>query len=318
MDYKFLILLALLFFIIMFFKHEFDIINKNINNKHHETMLSLNNNSKSLGSKMQNDIGVCIGKIKSLNCDYIEQVRKMNDYGSQPITNMSNNYTDSETLDGKKNAINYLSDTHDNQHNKTNFVIEFKQDELISPSKLSDHENLSKSEKSIDSRRSIKLSKTNNFDKLNESIKHTELVESVKSAKFAKSDKSIELSELSKSLELSESAESSKSSSELYCTTESSTSGDVVELNDESSNSEKSDVKNDDNHSVKTSETTDLQNLTLSSLGPSSKYTAETIKKMAVNLSIPITMAVGGKRVVLKKNELYDRIKLYLEKKEKI
>ena len=52
-------------------------------------------------------------KIKSLNYDLIEQVRKMNDYGSQHITNVSNGYTETNQDNDNKGNISYLTDAND-------------------------------------------------------------------------------------------------------------------------------------------------------------------------------------------------------------
>ena len=47
-------------------------------------------------NKIHNNINFCISKIKDNNNECIHQVRKINEIGSQHITNMSNYYTDSD------------------------------------------------------------------------------------------------------------------------------------------------------------------------------------------------------------------------------
>ena len=89
MDYQFIILLIVLLGLVLFFVKELENIKKEVDEKSTQIIQCVENNSKSIKGKIQADINVCVNKIKSINGEYIEQVRKMNDYGSQPITNMS-------------------------------------------------------------------------------------------------------------------------------------------------------------------------------------------------------------------------------------
>jgi len=110
MDYKFITILIVLLGIVLFLMKEWDNVKKNIDDKMNQIVTCIDDNSKMLKNKMQADLTVCVGKIKTINGEYIERVRKMNEYGSQPITNISNNYTDTDSHDNKENNIQYLSD----------------------------------------------------------------------------------------------------------------------------------------------------------------------------------------------------------------
>ena len=109
MDYKFIILLIVMVLFVLFILSKLDSIEAGLCSQIIQLTASVDNNSKSLKYKFQSDLSGCVNKIKALNGEYIAQVRRMNTYGSQPITNISNHYTDSET-DKNNNPINYLSD----------------------------------------------------------------------------------------------------------------------------------------------------------------------------------------------------------------
>jgi hypothetical protein len=108
MDYKFLILVALLLIIFAYLFKETETSKRDIETKFFELNENIENNSKTLRTKFQADLSACTNKIKTYNADFISQARKITFLNAQPITNMSNNYTDTDT-DGK-NPMQYLSD----------------------------------------------------------------------------------------------------------------------------------------------------------------------------------------------------------------
>jgi hypothetical protein len=108
MDYKFIILLIVLLGLIFFLTKELNSVRNDLDEKIKQIVICIDDNSKTLKNKIQADLNICVGKIKTINGDYIERVRKMNEVGSQPITNMSNNYTDTDS--NENNDIQYLSD----------------------------------------------------------------------------------------------------------------------------------------------------------------------------------------------------------------
>ena len=69
----------------------------------------IDENNTALRIKIQNDLSVCVNKIKILNNESIQQVRKINILNNQPIQKNSNYFT--ETDSDLLNDIKYLSDT---------------------------------------------------------------------------------------------------------------------------------------------------------------------------------------------------------------
>lgn len=110
MDYKFIVLLIVLLGLILFFTKELDNVRREFDSKMNQVITCVDNSAKSVKSKIQTDIDNCTSKIKSINGEYIDRVRRMNIYGAQPITNMSNNYTDGDSDNqGQNNYLRYLS-----------------------------------------------------------------------------------------------------------------------------------------------------------------------------------------------------------------
>lgn len=112
MDTKFIIFVVIILCVIFFIAIKKDIsqMNSNVDQKLDDIYKCVDTQSKSLKAKIQHDLKIFTDKIQNINGEYIEQVRKMNDYGLQPITNMSNHYTDSDSNDGKNINIDCLSD----------------------------------------------------------------------------------------------------------------------------------------------------------------------------------------------------------------
>lgn len=261
MDYKFIILLIVLLGVILFITKEIDNLKKDNENKTNNILISIENNSKMIRNKMQNDIGVCIGKIKSLNGEYIEQVRKMNDYGSQPITNMSNHYTDSETLDGngkKKNPINYLSDVYDENKNTQNEPSLYMSEDVPN-NNSSKHIKIHTQKKSSATSSSSKKSEAMKFKvaypEKSASEKNILTVKSSKDSDESNSSKQsskessssekessngVKINEKQNSSGSSESSESSKSFSKLEESSESSESSDSSDSEDSEDSEESS------------------------------------------------------------------------------
>jgi len=112
LDFKLIILFVMLLGIVLFFTRELENLRKDFEDKINTVVSAVDNNSKSIKGKIQADMTTCVTKIKNHNMECIQQIRKMNTLGSQPITNMSNHCTDSDTdvQQTKKYNIKYLSD----------------------------------------------------------------------------------------------------------------------------------------------------------------------------------------------------------------
>src|SRR5947207_3348148 len=98
MNYTFIIFLIILIGVIILIAKEFNEIKLHLNDKITTVLLCMDNSSKSIKNSVKNDFNVCLDKIKDINNDCIKQVRKMAEFGSQPITNMSNHYTDTDSM----------------------------------------------------------------------------------------------------------------------------------------------------------------------------------------------------------------------------
>jgi hypothetical protein len=109
MEIKMYIIIGLVVFAVVFLtlkvlelKTDIEIYSKQIKSYIDET-------NTALRIKIQNDLSVCVNKIKILNNESIQQVRKINILNNQPIQKNSNYFT--ETDSDLLNDIKYLSDT---------------------------------------------------------------------------------------------------------------------------------------------------------------------------------------------------------------
>lgn len=114
MDYKFIILIVAIFALFFFLLRESETIKTEIDRLRSD----IEDNTKTLRSKFQSDLNACVNKLKTYNADCINQVRKMNLIQSQPITYVSNSYTDTET-EHKENINMYLSDIKEQTNHVT-------------------------------------------------------------------------------------------------------------------------------------------------------------------------------------------------------
>lgn len=267
MNYLVIIVILAIIALYIFFSKEIDTVKKDIDDKLTHISTSLNSATKIF----QSDLGACVKKIKAINGEYVEQVRKMNDYGSQPITNISNHYTDCDSGDGQ-NPINYLSDTNTRNNSKKE--------------------------------QSFYMSEDNNKFK----IKYSD-----------KSDKNNEpgLKSSSSSPDVSEKITESKESSESSQPPQSPKSQDVVDVDNEnkpeSEESEDSEDLESSEYSKLSAATIDIKRLSSTTLKPLEKCTYEYLKKISKIYAIPLRVSDGKKTRQLKKDELYQKIKSYLE-----
>lgn len=105
MDYKFIVCIGALLFVIVMVYKEITRLN--------DEMISLkrtcNTDTKNMVNYMQNNMDDCIKKIKDMNTETLHQYRKINSLNNQPITRIANHFT--ETEDSAANPyLNNLSD----------------------------------------------------------------------------------------------------------------------------------------------------------------------------------------------------------------
>jgi hypothetical protein len=299
MDYKFIILLLVIVGLIIFFTRELDNMKSEIGDKLDKIASYIDNSSNNTLTKMQNGFGMCVNKIKTLNGDYIEQVRKMNDYGNQPVTNMSNHYTDTDSQ-GKGMKFAALSDCR--TITQTNFkttnlaTTSYPKNEQINEYYLSEDEH--------------KNEDTDEFKlKLPESEKQqSEKQQSEKKNQHKQMNLSLDLIDDENNHITTESTSHSKKicddkqDEDCVSIEESEHSSNYDSVSFGSKNQQKIINEND---SVTTAT---IQKLTKNNLLPKEKYSFEVLKKIAKELSIPISHKEGNTRKQLRKDELYDKI----------
>jgi hypothetical protein len=113
MDYKIIILILSILVLIctlVYFVLENNATKKLIEDKYKSMIHFIDINIKNIHHKTNTELNKFGNKIKSMNDDCIQKMRKMNALGSQPITNISNHYSSESDSDDGNNIIRYLSD----------------------------------------------------------------------------------------------------------------------------------------------------------------------------------------------------------------
>lgn len=112
MDYKIVFLIIVIIGIVFFLFKEIYSLEKHINEKSQQIIACIETNSRLIRGKIQNDFTSCVSKLRSINGEYMERIRKMNSIESQQIMSMSHGYSDSDSkVDNlNKNIIRHLSD----------------------------------------------------------------------------------------------------------------------------------------------------------------------------------------------------------------
>jgi hypothetical protein len=254
----------------------------------------------------------------------------MNDYGNQPITNMSNHYSDT---DSQGNGIKFaslsdckMSKTSVKQQSGESLYLSEDEPKLqvkgIDEFKVILPPTEEKSESKKKSKHQFNLSP----DLIEDENNHitTESIISANSANM-KTDKKLEnvVNENNENNENNEIKEYTFNDIDENDIEESESNNDVsVEQNDEensehssnygsitfgSKKKQKKVAKEDDSVA-----TINIQKLTINNLLAKDMYTSEILKKIAKELSIPIWNKDGSVRRQLRKDELYDKIKGHL------
>jgi hypothetical protein len=123
MDYKtIIILLALLFLIILVYREVTslrDLVTKNINN----VSLELKETNANVVSTISNNITKCINNIKAITNDNIQQIKKITSLNHQPVTRkIANHFTEIDDSEMGTN-INYLSESKIRNMDKNDSII---------------------------------------------------------------------------------------------------------------------------------------------------------------------------------------------------
>ncbi len=109
MDYKMFILLLFFIICLVLFLRELYSIKEDIEKLNKDLRMHIEEMNNQLRNKLQNDLGVCVNKIKTINNDSIQQIRKINVLNNQPIKN-SNHFTESDSLVNVEHEIHSLTE----------------------------------------------------------------------------------------------------------------------------------------------------------------------------------------------------------------
>lgn len=109
MDYKILIILLALLFIVVMIYRELSIVKRDLRNDMNTVLDDFKKETMETLENANNNMTRCINNIKELNNDNINQMRKVYMLNNQPITKVFNHYTEtdeSHATDNIKNTVN--------------------------------------------------------------------------------------------------------------------------------------------------------------------------------------------------------------------
>jgi hypothetical protein len=110
MDYKMLIILLALAFLVLMVYREISNLRSGLITCINKLMIETQNNNDKIASKLQSNMINCVGQIKNISSDNLHQLKKITLLNHQPIRKISNHFT--ETDDSEIHTdIHYLSDT---------------------------------------------------------------------------------------------------------------------------------------------------------------------------------------------------------------
>jgi hypothetical protein len=290
MDYTFIILLVILLVLILLMANETKSIKEKMDEQQEKNKLLMDSMTKFIDQKIQIGVNNCTNKLKLINGEYLLQVRKMNELGSQVVHQDSNNFTDSEsTMKNKKNKILYLSETFNDKNAKQEIDLNFKVD----------------------------------YDKqnTNTSQKNNNIEESKSENKTSSKSSQNKINEANKSIDSSDSSDSSDSTVHSDNT---SIEIDPNILNDSEDDNEDEKSEKGSNNSINKKQykddasiTTAEINLSLDNLKPINSYSKASLEKICKSYAIALTYKneEKGSRRTFSKEDLYNKLKKKLEKK---
>ena len=306
MDYKFLILFISIILVGLYVFRELDTFKKNMELKVVEVNETNENNLNKLRSKIQTDLQQCVAKIKTHNIEFINEARKMKLISAQPITNVSNNYSEED----HENALQYqyLSDIKkdtdkqqrgDSQYmsDRSNFDINIENN--VQKTNEDKHDELSKITEEHDDNNDTK-EKPKGEEKVEENNKKEEEEEENEEEEEEEEEEEVE----KKEVKIIKKKEDEVSGRITLGSTKNKGKGEKPVVSGAK--------KNADTKSIRTNEITPIN---LKALRPIEQYKKEELDTIAKVYSIPtIYKTEDGKRAFYKKDELYSKIKTYLSK----
>lgn len=321
----FLLVIGIIFFIIK----EVGELKRFIDYKSNNIIKRIDEQSNDIKNKVQTDLNTSINKVKQINSDFIVQIRKMNNYGSQPINNhfsenasapLGGNYNNicdlSEAIEqdlqqlrnnSRGNSYYYSSEPQNNptqdstyQTRTENFDVDLndKPDSHSKNSKSSNSSRVKSNDLQIDLT-NLDIPNNEHEDNINNEIDNVinNVVNSVITDEIDESN----YSDSSDGVEL-----------ELDFVKKQSSPVSVSSISSNiSSRISKSHMSNYES-SIKPKPKIQSKNKKIK-LEEYDKYSLPQLKDIAKNLSIPITIKEGDYRRQLKKDEIYAKIKQHLE-----
>lgn len=331
-DYKTVIIIIVIICFIFFIIHEIKNIHRLTEEKTAYITDYIDNSTKVLKNKIQNDTNVCIEQIKSYNEDLLIQVRKLSYYGSQPIVNRTNYYSENGSMNGNTVPMKYLSDMY-NEQNEPNEMNEtneqYKQNDLyISPNEEKfEIENLtqtvqsgkkSSSSSHKKSSRVSRVSRASNLSSVSKAVHNMHKLSNVQNSNNITNNKTNNINIINNndnvsSIDTNDSSNNTNSSS-IEVKTEPTNYESVITFEStKAKQMEKKNISLNDNVSINTK---NLDNLTIDNFKSSNTYTLQTLKEIAKRFSISLFYKDGTTRKQYKKDDLYEKIKKHLSKKK--
>lgn len=161
MDYKTILILLVVLFLIILVYREITSLRENINNDIETTFIVAKNENARQEALLQHNMDNYLNQIKTISTDNLHQLKKITLLNHQPIINkkVSNHFTET---DGTESHINYLSDTKNKSHHKSQYYMseETKNKQSDCDTNYAE-QSPSKSSKSTKSTKSSKSNKSN-------------------------------------------------------------------------------------------------------------------------------------------------------------
>lgn len=134
MDYKVIIILLALLFLIILVYREVSVLKDQFGKNAGQMSLQFRQNTDKMLLKFQNNMNKYVSQIKTISSDNLQQLRKITILNHQPVTRLSNHFTETDNSE-MKTDIQYLSDvrepefkTSKKQTEKNNTVFERKEE----------------------------------------------------------------------------------------------------------------------------------------------------------------------------------------------
>ncbi|ARF09040.1 hypothetical protein Catovirus_1_1090 [Catovirus CTV1] len=309
MNIKTIILVIIFIGVLIFIYFQFSGLRSDIHNLNITTKNMLNENTIIIKKQIQNQLDGNIEKIKFINSESIQQVRKMCMIHNEPIKKSSDCYTENDSEYDRVKPIKYLSDSICDTKNGPNGPSNdfyMSHDEKLSKTspKIIDNVVFVMGENSPNDTKNILYRQSLNNMIIGESEK------SISGDTIEVDNKIIQVDndKIEKKSNNDETNKEDNKKEENKETMENKEE-DIEDKKEE--NTEDKEEEEDDEMSVMTGE---VLSINITNLQPIQKYKLDALKKIAKFHKISMSIRENGRYKSLNKNELYAKIKDFLEK----